>query len=221
MVVAADFGPLVVETDVDLAVIQTLRLWLPTYLAQAERERNLANRTLARPVPQSYTNALEDDEFQDAWMPAIIVTTAQLDGDPELAEGGAYEGNWRVVVSAVTRGRTPGESRAISSLFGGSVRRCLVQQSDLGGFASEVRPRGGGRVAPVADSTGQDRFLTAAINQFSVYMDNIVQAGVGPFLPDPEDPNPYDPPDPSGDPDAPYDPLVPLNTVTTSVTAKP
>ena len=219
MVLAADFGPLVVETDVDLAVIRTLRLWVPTYLAQIERERDLANRTLARPTPQSYTNVLEDDEFPDQWMPVVVVTTAALDGDPEMDGIGMIHGGWRVVVTAITRGRTPGEARAIASLLGGAVKRCLVNQQDLGGFASETRLRGGGRVAPVADSTGQDRYLTAAINNYTVFVDAIVQAGVGPYLPDPE--GPYDDPDPAGDPDTPYDPLVPVTTVTTSVTAKP
>jgi hypothetical protein len=220
MVLAADFGPLVVETDVDVAVIATLRLWLPTYLARIEDERSLANRTLPRPSPQSYTNALEDDEFADNWIPAVIVTTAQLDDEPVIDGAGVYSGGWSVVVSAISRGRTPIESRALAALYGGCVRRCLVHQQDLGGFASETRLRGGGRVAPVSDSTGQDRYLTASINRFTVFVDAIVQASAGPYRPDPPE-GPYTPPDPAGDPDTPYDPLVPLTTVTTSVTAKP
>jgi hypothetical protein len=218
---ATDFGPLVVETDVDFAIIRTLRLWLPTYLAQAERERDLAPRVLARPEPVSYSNLLDDDEFPDSRMPAILVTTAQVNDEPQIDGAGVYSVGWRAVVTAVVRGRTPGESRALASIFGGSVRRCLVQQQDLGGFASETRLASGTMLRPVADSTGQDRYLTASLNPLTVYVDAIVQAGVGPVWPDPEDHDPYDPPDPSGNPDAPYDPLLPVTTVTTTVTAKP
>lgn len=217
----AEFGPLVVETDVDFAVIKTLRLWLPTYLAQAERERDLAPRLLARPEPVSYSNLLDDDEFPEGRMPAILVTTAQMDQEPELDGAGVYRAGWRVVVTTVVRGRTPGESRALASLFGGSVRRCLVQQQDLGGFASETRLASGAMLRPVADSTGQDRYLTASLNPLTVYVDAIVQTGVGPVWPDPENHDPYDPPDPSGNPDAPYEPMLPVTTVTTSVIAKP
>lgn len=217
----ADFGPLVVETDVDFAIIKTLRLWLPTYLAQAERERDLAPRVLARPEPVSYSNLLDDDEFPDSRMPAILVTTAQVNDEPVIDAAGIYSVGWRAVVTAVVRGRTPGESRALASLFGGSVRRCLVQQQDLGGFASETRLASGTMLRPVADSTGQDRYLTASLNPLTVYVDAIVQTGVGPMWPDPADLDPYDPPDPSGNPDAPYDPMLPVTTVTFGVDAKP
>lgn len=220
-IMAADFGPLVIETDVDAAVVRTLRLWLPTELAAFERERGLALRLLRRPEPQSYTNTFEEDDFPDTRLPSIIVTTAQMEGDPEMDGDGVYYGAWRVVVTAIVRGKTQGEARAIAAMFGGCVRRTMVHQLDLGGFAGDIRLRGGGRVAPVSDSTGQDGYLAASINPFTVYVDAIVQAGGGPYLQEPDDPNPYDPPDPAGDPDAPYDPLVPVTTVTTTVTAKP
>src|SRR3954468_14252533 len=166
----ADFGPLVVETDVDFAIIKTLRLWLPTYLAQAERERDLAPRVLARPEPVSYSNLLDDDEFPDSRMPAILVTTAQVNNEPEIDGAGVYSVGWRAVVTAVVRGRTPGESRALASIFGGSVRRCLVQQQDLGGFASETRLASGTMLRPVADSTGPDRYLTPSLTPLTVYV---------------------------------------------------
>ncbi len=209
-----EFGALVVETDVDVAVVTTLRRWLPMYLAEAERERGLSNRTLARPRPESYANTLEDDEFLDHVLPAVIVTTAQTRESDTGAED-RYWAAWRVIVSCVVRGRTPAESRAVAALFSGCVRRILVQQQDLGGFAAGVRWVNG-NVAAVADTTDKGRYLTAGINEMTVYVDEVLQGGVGPIVPDPY----YPDADPEGAPDAPLDPLAAVSAVTVSITSK-
>lgn len=196
---AADFGPLVIETDIDLAVVKTLRRWLPTYLWQLRAERPDSPRLAAR----SFANTLEDEEFLDHHLPAIIVTTAQTEGDPDVDGNGLYLTAWRVVVTAVVSSRTPPETRAIAALFGGSCRRALVHHPSLDGFASGLRWRGG-NVAPVADPTNARRNLAAGINQFTVFVDDVL-GGDGPLEPD--IPTPYEPADPDT-PDRPYDPLA-------------
>lgn len=212
----AQFGPLVVETDVDVAVIETLKVWLPTYLRQVELERDLTAGFLKRPKPSSFANTLEDDEFKDHPFPAIIVTTAQTAGRPTKDGNGNHYAAWNVVVSSITRGRTPPETRALAALYSGCVRRLLVQQEALGGLAGAI-DWVASNVAPVADVTGSGRYLAAGINQFSVYIDEVVQSGVGPLEPEPDD-SPYPPSDPD-DPE-PYNPLALVTLVTTEITAK-
>lgn len=214
----ADFGPMIVETDVDAAVIKQMSTWFPTYLAQAERERGLNNRALVRPRAESFANTLDEDEFLDRMLPAIIVTTAQTVGTPERDGNGMYYAIWDVVISAVVRGRTPPETRGYAALYGGIVRRIVASMPSLGGFASESTWVSG-NVAPVSDSTRRGRYLAAAMNRFAVAVDNVLQEGAGPLLPDPPE-NPYDPPDPT-DPDPPYDPLAEVRDVQVSVTAIP
>jgi hypothetical protein len=211
---SADFGPLVLETDVDLAVAATLKRWLPTYLAQLRVERP----GIPRLEPQSFANTLDDEEFLDHHLPAIIVTTAQTEGDPEVDGNGMYRTAYRVVVSVVVSARTPGETRAAAALFGGSCRRSLVHHPSLGGFASGTRWRGG-NVAPVADPANASRNLAAAINQFTVYVDDVL-GGDGPI--DPDIPTPYEPADPDT-PERPYDPLATVREggVTVDVRAVP
>lgn len=199
---AAEFGTLVVETDVDTAVVATLRKWLPTYIAQVERERNLAVGALARPVAGSYANTLEDDEFVDHRLPAIIVTTAATN-DVERFGDGSYAAMWMTVVSSVVRGRTPPETRMLAALFSGCVRRVLVQASDLGGSASNVLWRRGG-VQPVPDATAAGRYLAAGINEFVVVTDDVLTTRDSPLEPDPL----YGNPDPQGNPNQPYDDFV-------------
>jgi hypothetical protein len=197
----ADWGELVIATDVDRAVLLQLQRWLPTYLTRAEVERDLPAHLLARPNAESYQNVLEDDDFPDGRLPAILVTTAQT-GDVAVGTEGAYYASWQVVVSVIVRGRTAPETREVAALFGGCVARILAhQQLDLDG---EVKWTGAS-VAPVADVTDKGRWLAAGINTFTVYADQVI-SGDGPVLPTDDDP-PYDSPDPD-DPDAPYDPLV-------------
>jgi hypothetical protein len=209
--IAAEFGPLIVETDVDAAVIRTLRTWLPTYLAQVERERDLTIGTLARPVAESYANTLEDDEFMDHRMPAIIVTTAEPENNAQRDGNGLYRASWTVRVSSVVRGRTPRETRAVAAVFGGSVRRVLVQHADLDDFSAGLRWIGS-NVIRVEDTTDQGRYLAASINLFNVFVEDVLRDGVGPTVPS----DPYDPPD-LENPNEPYEPWVTVGEITTNI----
>jgi hypothetical protein len=212
-----DFGPLVVETDVDTAVIKLLRKWLPTYLSILEDERELEAHTLARPKPESYTNTIDEDEFLDHRLPAVIVTTARTVGAPTRLGDGIYATTWAVTVSSVVRGRTPSETRWVASLFGGSVRRALTHNMDLetDGAVNGIRWLSSEPIS-LADDTGEGRFLAALVNTFTVSTDAALQDARGP-VPS----GPYDSPDPVNDPDIPYDPPLDVAEVNVAVEGVP
>jgi hypothetical protein len=209
----ADWGTILVETDVDAAVIAQLQRWMPTYLTQTERSRNFPAGALARPRDEAYQNALIDETFPDALLPAVVVTTAQTEGEPEPMAVGidiAYAADWRVVVSVVVRGRTPMETRATAALTGGCVRAILSQQQvELEGL---TRWRGCS-VVPFSDDN-QGRFLAASINRFTIHVDATL-TGDGPIEPAPGDP-PWPPIDPDN-PDQVYDPPPLVSAVRTDI----
>jgi hypothetical protein len=213
-IVAGDFGPLVVNTDVDEAIINHVKLWLPTYLAQTERERGQSIGRFNRPKDKSYNSVLTDDEFPDHALPAILVTSADTRGDPQKDGNGNYYAAWNVVISCVVRGRNPRETRWLAAQFEGAVRRIMVRQ-DIP-MDGEVRWTGTS-VASVNDRSGKGRYLAAGIGTYVFYVDRVLLEGNGPGYPDN---GPYDPPDPVGDPDAPVDPLVEVSSVTTDVTGR-
>lgn len=227
----ADFGPLIVETDVDYAVIETLKLWLPHYLGQVETERNLGAHFLPRPKPRSITNALDDDEYPDQLLPCVVVTTAQIDDFTKYGDGN-YSGVFAVEVSSVVRGPRParkrtgelrGGTRFLAALWSGSVRRCIEHQQSLGGFAAEVRPQSA-RLRPVADPTGEGRYLARGVNNFLVYVDQVLNEQGGPWIPpvvDGSSTGPYEPPDPGGDPDGTYDPPAQVTSVDVEIDGIP
>lgn len=215
----ADFGPCIVETDIDAAVVKLLLRWFPTHLAQLEVERGFNPGFLSRPKPESFANTLDEDEFLDHRLPAVIVTTAQTVGAPEKDGDGFYYAAWTCIVSAVVRGRTPPETRSFAALYGGAVRRIMASMDALDGNIAGESRWVAGNVAPVRDSSRRGRYLAASINQFSVYVDRIFQQGTGPSLPLPPE-SPYPPPDPDS-PATPYDPLAEVRDVYVDVTATP
>jgi hypothetical protein len=194
----ADWGTVLVETDIDRKVLECLRFWFPAYLAQAERTWDLDNGLLARPRPESFQNALQDDEFPDGMLPAVLATTARTEGDTQSGPDRLYSANWRAQVSVVVRGREPRETREVAAVFGGCVRQMLVhQQIALDG---EVRWQSS-EIVPVPDQLDQGRWLAAAVNRFTIYTD-VALSGTGPMDPawPPVDDNPpWDPGDPDGD----------------------
>jgi hypothetical protein len=206
-----DLGPLVLEVDVDQAVIRTLRTWLPSYLSLLEDSRGFERGLLARPVEESFQNVLEEDEFPEGRLPAVTVTTAQTT-DIHARSVSRFSADWRVIVSCVVRGRTATEARAVASAFNGATRLALVQQPDLGGLANGVQPVRTG-VVPVDDVSGQDRYLAAGISEFVVSTDDVMDRDQGPLVV-----GPYPVPDPGSDPVS-EDPIQVVD-VTTTITER-
>jgi len=218
MAIAA-FGPLVTAVDIDRAIVNVLRGNLDDHLREQEQVRGLSPLYFRRPADEAYATSIdEDDEIIDHRLPAIIVTAGQTVGEPyEANAGGLYVAAWRVLVTAASGGRTPDETRWLAAVYGGCVRRCLVQHTDLGGFASDVKWFSSRLAGPSRDDQG--RYLAADIQEFDVHIDEVLQAGAGPYVPNPGNPDgPY--PFPT-DPEEPFDPLAEVAAVTTTITATP
>jgi hypothetical protein len=211
----ADYGTLLLTTDVDKAVTEMVKLWLPTYLTNFEQERGLRNRTIKRPEVSSYSSTLEDVEFPDRILPAIMVTSSATDAVPQLDGDGNYYASWLVVISAVTRGQNGQNTRDLASYYEGCIRQIMVQQPLP--MDGEIRWAGTPTIARVTDRSGQGRYLAAGIGRYVAYIDKAVHAGVGPTIPN----SPYPDPDPVGHPDDPTVPLVPVTSVSVDLQAVP
>lgn len=201
----ADFGPLLISTDIDDAAIATLQAWLPTYLGQIERERGLR---VPRPRAASYFTALEEEpgEMLDRALPAIVVTTARTDSEPSIAGDGTYLADWRLTVSAIVRGPTADLTKRIASRLEGSIRRLLVSDNGhtLGGAVHALKWMSA-FVGPVPNRQQKARYLAAGIGQYRVWTQDTVKEALGPTVPD----------EPT------YDGLPVVTVVTTGLTADP
>lgn len=181
----ADWGPLVTPVDVDEAILDELKIWLPTYITRMRVERDLP---ASLPHPRFYGNTLETDELMDHPMPAVVVTTAKAIktlGGPNYR----YEATWEVAVTLIVRGRLPKETRKTASLMEGALRRCMLQKC-----RQNPTSRAGilnstdwieTELAPVKDnSEGAGRYLAAGLGKYNVVTDAAVQGFGGPDVPD-------------------------------------
>jgi hypothetical protein len=180
----AEFGPLVIPTDVDEAVIELVATWLNTYLSQAELERGLPNGHLARPRRSNITNVLTTAEWMDNALPAVVVTTANTTATPIVTARRDCFAFWRVTVQCVVRGKTMPLTKQIASLYEGSVRRLMLQQAVRSDLIDDCRWVATNPVAPVPDTSGAGRWLASGINAFDVGTDAAVNGDFGPTVPD-------------------------------------
>lgn len=174
----AAWGPLVIGTDIDDAVIGALKQWMPTYLKQSRAERDL---TFSLALPRSYSNTFAEQEFLDHQLPAVVVSTART----QAITGGSnktYGGEWICEVSTVVRGKRPPATRFLAALYEGTVRRLVLQQA-RGGPLNEVRPVGV-RYEQVFGDVSRGRYVLAAVTSFQVFTDQIVTPYGGPDVPD-------------------------------------
>lgn len=192
--VFADFGPMVASTDVDDAVLATLETWVPSYMAHFEDARGLERGFLAR--PKTYASVVESTEFLDATLPAVFIMTARTEQTPQIYADGGYSVLWLVATSCVVRGRNAFESRRNASWTDAVIRKILVDQPGLGGFANGVRWIGGAQAQPLPDQTKQERYLAEGASEYDVRVDDVVRPGISPQLadgtpaPDPAAPSP-------------------------------
>ena len=171
--VLADFGPLILPTDVDEAVIEVMNAWMPLYLRELSDERGLAS-PLPAPVPRDVNSVLSTDEFLDHQLPGLMVTTAKTSGVPERFSDGSYGVGWLVHVDSIVRGRTAHETRTTAALYEGATRRVLSGRKDAAGLIRLTRWTAT-EIAPVADTSRQGRYLAAGMTTFTIFTDQALK----------------------------------------------
>ena len=177
----ADWGPLVTPVDIDNAVLDKLKFWLPTYVNRMQVERDLS---ASLPKLKFFGNTLAEGELLDHPAPAVIVTTAKTTktlGGPNYR----YEATWDVTITLLVRGRIPKETRNTASLMEGALRRCVLQKCRTNNGPLNDIEWMGTEVAPVADNAnGEGRYLAAGVGKYNVTTDAAVQSFGGPDVPD-------------------------------------
>ena len=178
----ANWGPLVIGTDIDDAAIATMQKWAPTYLKQAKVARNLSYTPA---MYRTYANTFAGQEFLDHQLPALVAVTAQA----TATRGGRnmpYEATWTTRVATVVRGKRPAATRFLASLYEGVQRQILLQKLSANppdGPANSVHWQGTA-YEQVPDSTVAGRYLLAATSVLQVFTDKAVQSYAGPQTPD-------------------------------------
>lgn len=185
-------GSLTSAWDVEQAVLNTLKTWLSTYLADVEEEHGLGRKTLERPpAPESYHGGTADAVAWDQDnLPEVIVIVEPVD-EPEVNTSG-YVQRFEVQVWCVVMGDDgtgvllPEDSaRQQASLYGSAVMG-LVQHGELEGLPNLEWVRMSGAPRIVAPDT-ETRRQQASVTTFDVWIATVVDQNAGPVGANPKE----------------------------------
>ena len=179
------FGPIVSGLDVEVAVTSTLKLWLPTYLAEMERLTSRPAQSI--PTPRSWSTVPVFYQFQQDQLPAAVVVSPGTAGEPERFGDGSYSAWWDVSVAVVVAGQTRQNANELAKLYAATIRWIAAQQESMGGFASDTVWVGEANDVAPSDYV---EVGWATETQLQVRVDDVVSGSGGPATPD-LDPDPY------------------------------
>lgn len=181
------FGPIVYAGHIEDAALDTLRVWLPTYLAElAERA---GKRRASLPAPRSWTRVGGiDRRFPENALPTIAVTAASLADTPAQRGDGRVWAAWDLAVGVVVSSGTQDAADDLANLYVAAIRTCLLQRRlpILEGFEALEW------VGEEADEVEADkrRSLAGGVVSFDVRVKDVVDVYAGPTEPDPR-PRPH------------------------------
>lgn len=130
------FGRIVTAEQVEQAVIETLQLWLPTYLRQMEVVGERPDQSL-RP-PRHYKTANRFENWPDDQLPVAVVVSPGLREAPRRLGSGEFNAKWTVGIGIVCSADNAQNTNSLAKAYAAAVRAVLTQKPDLGGFAAGV-----------------------------------------------------------------------------------
>jgi hypothetical protein len=178
------FGPLVGIPSIENAVLNTLRTWLPTYLAEVERQHGLPNKAIPRPpASDSYHGGLDFDAWKQDELPSVIVIVEPT-GHPEKSASAGYSQEYEIQVGAVWFGTgnaafssdPEDEARLVAGYYGEALQ-LIAQQGALEGLVEETVMTGAPKVEMPSP---EERQLARCIATFSTFISTIVNPFMGP-----------------------------------------
>lgn len=175
------YGPSFGRHHLRKAVEETLKKWMPDYLAEAERENGLKPRTL--PNFETYEHVNEFRNWADDETPVCIIVSPGL-AETKQKGAGEYTGVFDLGVAAIVGANNRENTDKLADLYGPILRQLLLQQAGLGGVATGIDYIDE-KYNDVPD--GQDSPLSSAQVIFTVEVPGIVNGRKGTIAPS-EDP---------------------------------
>lgn len=197
----AVFGRRVYRHQIEEAVVEHLRFWLPTYLRFIERDLDRAPLSLEDPKSWGVTYLL--DRWPEQQLPAVVVTSPGQAAAMPKAGDGRYAGTWAMrAYTVLTAGDTGGPDEPISGtpaklagLYAAAIGLVLAQKPALAAI--------GGRCVQISEGyddtpSKMRRTMSVAHVPFTVQVQDVMRSRLGPDVPYPDPdipppaPHPYE-----------------------------
>jgi hypothetical protein len=177
----AQFRRILVASTLEQATMDTLVMWLPTYLAEVERQLNLHPSTL--PAPQNYTNRNSFDTLAGEQIPKIVVLSEGIEGIPVTFGPGQYQAVWRLGVGVATSAKDERTANMYVKAYGAAIRALMVQQGLGNEVAGVAQIRWAGETYNDLPLPNQHMLFKAASLFFLVDVEDVVTWTAGPTVP--------------------------------------
>lgn len=181
------FGQLISASDVEDALLELLRLWMPDYIYELERQHGIPVATL--PAPRSYIATTDVNRMPEEQIPSVMVANLGTSGVPEGRGDGRYDAQWRfdIGVQCVVRGNR--EALRLARLYAAAARAVALQQ----GQKTWDRVIWVGERYGVLESVA-DRTTCVGVTTVDVLVPDVVNRHAGPIeplgpYPDPDNPD--------------------------------
>ena len=131
-------GSIVLQSDIEAAVRDTLKLWMPFYLADIDEQQERDRGTTS--PPRTWDIASDNDtRWLEETPPALLVACAGTVDEPELhGDQASYAATWQVNIGVAVGGATESGARDLAGRHAGAILYTLVQQPDMGGFTRHL-----------------------------------------------------------------------------------
>lgn len=174
------FGDLIESTDVQNAAEETIAKFLKDYVAEYERQREIAAGTID--LIETYTQVNEFRDWAGNETPVCVIVSPEL---PEVhKKGDTYIGLFPLGIGLIVQANNRANTNRMARAYGAIIRQLLVQQAGLGGLASGLTFESE-KYNDVPE--GEDRAQASAQAIFTVEVPGIVDSRKGIVVPS-EDP---------------------------------
>lgn len=162
-------GPIVLSSDVESAIRDTMKQWVPFYLADIDAQQGRARGTTK--APRTWDIASDNaTRWLEETPPSLLVACPGTIGEPQLhGDNATYGCWWQGNIGIAVGGATEAGSRALAGRHAGAVTYVLAQQGDMGGLAQITRWSGSR-----TDVAGRDRSVVACEIAFRLYVETVV-----------------------------------------------
>jgi hypothetical protein len=185
------FGPMLDGAAVEAALLDHLKLWLPTYLAEVVRQRDpegeLWPNGLA-PV-RNYTVVHNvEEKWPEDQLPMLLAYCPGISGEPQYRGDGEVSAIFACGLSAIASAATLTDTKQITRAYATAAKAAIIQHEDLGGFALGTRWKDE-RNYPVVQGVEAERNLMAVSMIYEIEVEEILNRHEGPQAPTVEPPD--------------------------------
>jgi hypothetical protein len=196
MTTTSPYGTIFGADQLEEAAKETLIKWMPTYLAEVERQRGMEPGEI--PLPRSYRTVPRFDKFPEDQIPAIYLVSPGIFGEPVKRGGGVYQVQYSLGFAVVVETRDPDSVNTMAKLYSSAIVAAIMQHRNLGFEQGKIEGVDWVDETFLDIPTQDSRSLASAQGVFVIMVNDVLTVGAGPLVPDPEVPpiDPTVPPDP-------------------------